>query len=94
MRATQERKRFAKGVGVGTCAGCGRSYRPTLGQHLSGSELCDQCWELVGLENELADGYYTSEEAKEQAAPFFADAIERGGSAERLAEYFPELWGK
>lgn len=78
MRATQERKRFAKGVGVGTCAGCGRSYRPTLGRHLSGS----------------ADGYYTSEEAKEQAAPFFADAIERGGSAERLAEYFPELWGK
>lgn len=91
-KASDERKHFAKGVGVGTCAGCGRRYRPTQGQHASGSELCDDCWELAGLENEVADGYYTGEEGKEQALPHLRRAINLGGDPARLATYFPGLW--
>lgn len=53
-----------KAAGV-ACADCGEAYKAA---ELDGSTgLCEVCYEVAGLENEVADGYITEEELVAQA---------------------------
>jgi hypothetical protein len=46
--------RFGRGSGVYTCRTCGRKTRQTGGDNHSVG-LCEECYEIAGLENSLAD---------------------------------------
>jgi len=45
---------FGKGSGVYTCAVCKRQTRQTGGDN-DALDLCEECYEVAGLENEISD---------------------------------------
>lgn len=74
------------GRGVFTCYCCGRSTRQTT--QGGDSELCAECWELAGCENSLLDGVQTLAEIKSLRDSLVADAVSKGGSAEKIRATF------
>lgn len=73
------------------CNSCGRRTRNTGAQSL-GSELCPQCWDLAGIENEISDGYTTAEKSADQIRHAVADIEAKGGDASEYRAAWPELW--
>jgi len=71
---------FTQGGATYVCSQCRRRTRYTGAQSL-GSTLCAQCWDLAGLENEVSDGFYSSNEARRRAEVLIAEVELRGGSA-------------
>jgi hypothetical protein len=55
---TTRNSRFARGTGVYACNVCTRKTRATGGDnHTVG--LCEECYEMAGLENALSDNHST-----------------------------------
>lgn len=93
LKPARRRSGFQQGSGCYTCATCGRKTRNT-GQSLS-SELCPQCWDLAGLENEVSDGHQTLEEALPEARRLLAEIRSKGGDPdESFAQFVPEKCGR
>lgn len=67
------------GRGVFTCMTCARRTRNTGAQSL-GSELCPQCWDLSGIENEISDGNATLAERKDEIESLFVACEAKGGT--------------
>lgn len=71
-----------------TCAICHRRTRLT-GQ--GNNELCQQCWELAGLENHILDGGDMAEIAFERDE-HFTKALELGSDPALIKAAFSTLW--
>lgn len=69
------------------CETCGRRTRHTGVQSL-GSRLCPQCFELAGIENELADGYAALDDRRAQIDTLVAEIRAKGGNPD---EHFGHL---
>lgn len=50
------KNRFVKGSGCFKCNSCGRSTRSTGNGDNENVKLCVECYEIGGIENEIADG--------------------------------------
>lgn len=82
-------KSFRKGQSTYTCRCCGRVTRDTNSE--GSIELCAQCYELAGLENELSD-YGMSDDLTQTARSYFEQLIEKGITREKLAATFGDLY--
>jgi len=80
--------RFQTGRGVYACTICARQTRGPDGVHI---DLCGQCFDLAGIENEVSDGHRTTAAAKIDAAEILADCIARGGNEASLRTAFADL---
>lgn len=69
------------------CDCCGRGTRNTGVQSFS-SMTCPQCFELAGLENEVSDGYQTTEEVRLQVEDLVAQVEAKGGNAGEWRQTF------
>jgi len=69
--------------GVFTCTSCGRRTRATQDQ--ANDEICEDCYELAGLENGVADGCAPSEYLSE-ALERYQRIVSRGGKYEFWTE--------
>lgn len=57
--------RFQRGSGCYTCSNCKRQTRATGGNDNEHVGLCAECYELAGIENEIADRGQTPERLAE-----------------------------
>lgn len=56
----RNRARFEKGSGCFDCGVCGRKTRATGGDNDS-VKLCEECYEIAGIENQISDQGSTPE---------------------------------
>ena len=81
-----KRNQFNKGVGSYTCRSCGRGTRPHGGDPSAiHARLCEECWELSGLENQLSD----EGETDVGAVLWYAETLIKAGV--KVETVFPEL---
>lgn len=66
-------KRFYRGSSTLPCRVCSRRTRDT-----GNGDICEQCWELAGMENEISDGYYTLTEGKDRARRLVSELKAKG----------------
>lgn len=83
------RSRFRPGETTYICGICGRRCRAV--DQAVGSRLCQQCWDLAGLENSLNDGVMSLGIAQTEAKALLAIIVERGGNAAHVQREFPEI---
>ena len=76
MRATKN-SRFQKGSGVFQCESCKRSTRDTGGDNTS-LRLCEECYELAGIENQISDQGGTPE-LRAEVEKWKARCVAKGG---------------
>lgn len=72
-------KHFQRGRSTFPCGVCGRLTRATGAQSL-GSDLCPQCFDLAGIENEISDGYCSGPERRADVEALTAEIAAKGGS--------------
>lgn len=85
----RKNNRFQRGHRpVFACATCGRSTR-LAGQ--GNDELCAECWELAGLQNQVFDGDEIAQVAADRDF-YFNKAVKLGSDPNRIKTQFPELW--
>jgi len=53
---------FTKGSGCYTCLNCGRKTRATGNNDNEHVKMCEQCYEIGGIENLIIDGNYNGDE--------------------------------
>lgn len=82
------RNGFQRGSGCFNCSCCGRQTRHT-GEQAYGSDLCPNCWEVAGIENEISDGHREDDMDKAEAEirSLEADATSKGGFLGKFAAY-------
>ena len=82
----KEMNRFLKGIGTYVCRSCSRRTRPHGGD-LSAVyvKLCEECYELAGLENSILDGYDPSVET----CRYYIEKLESHGIEAK--ELFPSI---
>lgn len=80
--------RFHRGRGVYTCATCGRQTRETT---IQGSDDCEQCFELAGLQNMVWDGCF-DEADKPERDVLLSTIVQRGGNAAKVQAAFSDLF--
>lgn len=78
---TRKNSRFQKGTGCYKCDSCGRLARATGVQSL-GAKTCEDCYELAGIENAIADGDGTFEKYAAEINRRVAHIKDRGGDAD------------
>lgn len=83
------RKQFSRGETVRTCQDCGRQCRPTNGGDI---RICDQCYELAGMDNALADGHFEECGGLKVCVSYALEAASKGGSLEKLVKAYPDLF--
>lgn len=81
-------RHFGHGRGVYTCTQCGRRTRETTVQ---GSDHCEHCYELGGLQNAVWDGCFAAEDTRERDQ-LLAAIIAKGGDGERVKRALPDLF--
>jgi hypothetical protein len=64
--------------GTFPCGVCGRLTRHT-GVQSRGNDICPQCYDLAGIENEISDGYCTQAERQEDIDALVGIIAKRGG---------------
>jgi hypothetical protein len=88
------RAHFQKhGRGVFTCYICQRRTR--MVDQGGDSELCQQCWDLAGLDNTVNDNRADPEicgDWKRHRDDLLAIVVKRGGDARRVKKNFEYLW--
>ena len=91
MTTTTARRRntFTRQNTTYKCDVCGRLTRHTGAQAL-GSQLCPQCWELAGIENEICDGYRTLAEAETVIAGYVKEIKDKGGDTREWDRTFQQ----
>ena len=76
-----------------TCDLCGRLTRNT-GEQAIGSDLCPQCWDLCGLDNEANDTGESLSAGMMKHAEAQLDEIRRkGGDADKVRKFCGYLFG-
>lgn len=80
------KRHFTKGSAVFSCQVCGRRTRITT---QSNDNICQECYDLAGLENELSDNGKTD---LDEANRLLADAVHKGGDEARIRADFPTLF--
>lgn len=85
--ATRSRNSNFGRSGVFTCRVCERQSRET-GVQSMGSELCPECYELAGIENEISDGYTTLADRKDLIDTYIARIKSKGGDASEWQQIF------
>lgn len=76
------RNRFQKGSGCYKCKCCGRNTRSTGNGDNEYVQMCEQCYEMGGIENSIADHHYANDEELSQLINeirFLADFITKHG---------------
>jgi hypothetical protein len=75
---------FERGMG-GTfpCDVCDRQTRHT-GEQALGCNLCPECWNAAGIENEWQDGMIEEAEAIAQLREYRDAAVAKGGDAAKI----------
>lgn len=75
---TMSTKHFSKGSATFHCHVCNRLTRDTQGTNV---ELCAECYEVAGIENELSDNCYngTAAEAQKEIDVLNQRAVNKGG---------------
>lgn len=72
------------------CDVCGRRTR-LVGQ--GNDELCNECYELFGLENLIFDQCSTLQEIMPERDQLFAKAVKLGGDPDKIKQQFTSsLW--
>jgi hypothetical protein len=61
MANGQKANRFERGSGCYSCSCCQRLTRSTGRGDNENCGLCEECFEVGGIENEIADGHYRSD---------------------------------
>lgn len=85
----RNRSHFQRGSGVFTCDACGRRARVV---DQSNDQICQQCWDLAGLDNSVNDGAMTLAEAATERDDLFATCVARGGDPEKIKRDNSFLW--
>ncbi|MHB1260352.1 MAG: hypothetical protein ACYC2H_01415 [Thermoplasmatota archaeon] len=80
-------RRFQRGHSTYACGVCSRLTRATGAQSL-GSDLCPQCWDLAGIENEISDGHTTLEARSAEITDLVDDIRAKGGNTSSWNEAF------
>ncbi len=81
-KTTRRRNTFTKFAGsTFPCNVCGRLTRHTGVQGI-GCQLCPQCFDLAGIENELSDGYCPPSERRDDVERLTAEVKAKGGDLE------------
>lgn len=78
-KATRRNTFTKMGGSTFNCATCTRRTRHTGAQSL-GCDLCPQCFELAGIENELSDGNATIDERRTMIEALITDIEAKGGT--------------
>jgi hypothetical protein len=74
-----KRNTFSKLAGsTYPCDTCGRLTRNTGHQGI-GCQLCPQCFDLAGIENEISDGYCSGAERRDEVLQLIAEIKAKGG---------------
>jgi ribosome-binding protein aMBF1 (putative translation factor) len=79
--------KFYKGSAVFKCKVCGRGTRDT-GVQSAGNDICPQCYDLAGIENEINDGHSTYAERREEVQQLLTELRQKGGDVSTWAEVF------
>jgi hypothetical protein len=74
---------FQKGSGCYTCSACGRKTRDTSGDAVN-CGLCDECFELSGIDNSILDGISTYKNEKETIEALQKSLTDKGGKVWKL----------
>ena len=86
------RRGFTKGSTIYKCRVCGRKTRSTGNGDNENVQLCVQCWEVAGIENQIADCQFENLEHKTELlaeiARLNAEVVAKGGilSKDEVAE--------
>ena len=70
---------FIKGSTVYTCTCCGIQTRKVSNSGALSCELCEECYELAGIENELQDGGEVTPNMLAQIDQMLAIIAKKGG---------------
>ncbi len=86
-------KSFVRGSSVYSCCVCARRTRATSGEHSEtargrGHGICEECYELAGIENEISDGYKTLEERMPVIKDYLALIEKKGGDISEWKQTF------
>lgn len=71
--------RFARGTGCYNCESCGRKTRESRNDNC---RLCNECFDIAGIENEVQDGYKTVGEVRDEVIALMASCTAKGGKPE------------
>ena len=66
MANGRKANRFEAGSGCYDCRICGRKTRSTGRGDNELMQACEECYDMGGIENEIADGHYRNDEEKAQ----------------------------
>lgn len=80
--------RFARHTGCFPCECCGRKTRETRNDNL---RLCEQCFELSGIENEISDGHCTAEERRDEIVRLMGELSAHGANPLMWFPQFADL---
>lgn len=75
------KNRFVKGQSVYACRVCKRNTRQT-GRDNSSIDLCEDCYELAGIENALSDGHSRMIEVKDEIIERVENIRQKGGDTD------------
>ncbi len=62
-KKTNNRNGFKRGSGCYKCLNCGRKTRATGNNDNEHVKMCEQCYEIGGIENLIVDGNYDGEKS-------------------------------
>jgi len=65
MTTKEARARFQRGSGCYTCNVCGRKTRSTGRGDNEDVKLCVECYEVAGIENQIADKSFYGDQTEE-----------------------------
>lgn len=74
--ANFNRSHFTRGRPTYNCAVCERRTRDVDG---AASHLCTHCYQMAGIENEVADGYTDPQQGEKEIAALKAECTKKGG---------------
>jgi hypothetical protein len=77
--------RFQPHTSVFTCRCCGRKSRETA-RNSGAGDICGQCYDLAGIENEISDGHCTAAERKGEVLALTRELSAAGGSLEEWVD--------
>jgi hypothetical protein len=72
-------RKFYRGSSVLTCRVCDRKTRD-----IGNGDICEECWELAGIENEISDGYATAAERADDVARHTNELRKKGVDVDKV----------
>lgn len=83
----QNRSHFHRGSAVYNCGTCGRGTRAT-GVQAVGSELCPQCWDIAGIDNQINDDGRSgpNEGEASEVSALLKQIVSKGGNEQAVRD--------